>query len=181
MGLIHYAVEDHTSAVTAFRNAVDISEGIDEIYLSGRLKNNLGCVITEIGNMESALAEFEQSLQCQKYATSSNDSDVSDADNLLSISITIFNIGVICARQKRYTTGMKHIEASYAMQEALLDTDALVDSTSFYLNLLKKVIASSQSPDRNSSTKAHNSELTRTIVHKDKVLDIVSQGLFFVL
>ena len=178
VGLIHYALEAHKSAVVAFRNAINISEGIGEASLSGRLKNNMGCVNTEIGNPEGALTQFEQSLQRQKDDASSNDSDTSDAQNLLSISITIFNIAVTCASQKHYHTAMKHTEASHAMQEALLGSDALVDNTLFYLNLLKKVVASSQSPDRNSTAKAHSLDLTRAIARKDEVLDIVSQRLF---
>jgi tetratricopeptide (TPR) repeat protein len=167
----------------AFRNAVDISEGIAvdrEASLTGRLQNNLGCVNVEIGNIEGALFEFEQSLKCQKENTSSNDADTQDADNLLSISITIFNIGATCARRKHYQTALKHTEAAHAMQEALLGTNSdMADNTLFYLNLLRKVVSSSQSPDRNTPKKVQarsppESSPSRAITRKDEVLDIVS-------
>lgn len=172
----------------AFRNAINISEKNavgGEASLTGRLQNNLGCVNVEIGNIEGALIEFEQSLQCQKNNASSNDVDTSDAENLLSISMTIFNIGATCARQKHYQTALKHTEASHAMQEALLGTNSeLVDNTLFYLNLLRKVITSSQSPDRNTQRKVSARappELSpsRAITRKDEVLDIVSNTHHF--
>jgi tetratricopeptide (TPR) repeat protein len=183
MGLIHYAMEAHSSALMAYQNAIDISEGISvdgETSVTGRLHNNLGCVHAEISNMEGALTEFEQSLRCQKDNASSDDADTSDADNLLSISMTIFNIGVSCARQKHYQAAMKHTEASHAMQEALLGTkNELAENTLFYLNLLKKVVATSQSPDRTpkKSQIRQSLEPYRAITRKDEVLDIVSLAI----
>lgn len=182
MGLIYYALEEYSSAVVAFRNAIDISVGVStdgETPITGRLQNNLGCVKIEISNIEEALNEFEQSLRCQKHNDSFDDADTSDAVNLLSISLTIFNIGVACARQRHYHTAMKHTEASLAMQEALLGSSSeLADNTLFYLYLLRKVIISSHSPDRNTPTKMQLRESppsspSRAQPCNDGVLDIV--------
>eukprot|EP00804_Cyclotella_cryptica_P006731 CCRYP_015698-RA/>CCRYP_015698-RA protein AED:0.14 eAED:0.14 QI:1416/1/1/1/1/0.75/4/1081/944 len=150
MGLIHYSVEAHTSAIMAFRNAIQLSEGIsvyDSSSLSGRLQNNIACVNVEMGSLDVAILEFEQSLRWQKDASSSHDAETSDAENLLSISLTIFNIGVTCAKQKHYDAALKHTEASHAMQEALLGAKSeLTMNTLFYLDLIKKVIATSEVP-----------------------------------
>eukprot|EP00804_Cyclotella_cryptica_P026388 CCRYP_020289-RA/>CCRYP_020289-RA protein AED:0.00 eAED:0.00 QI:1559/1/1/1/0.66/0.5/4/1422/788 len=141
MGLIHYSVEAHTSAIMAFRNAIQLSEGIsvyDSSSLSGRLQNNIACVNVEMGSLDVAILEFEQSLRWQKDASSSHDAETSDAENLLSISLTIFNIGVTCAKQKHYDAALKHTEASHAMQEALLGAKSeLTMNTLFYLDLIK--------------------------------------------
>lgn len=169
--------------MVAFRKAIDISAGISmdgDMSMTGRLLNNLGCVHAEIGSYEGALNDFEQSLRYQKDSASSSDADTSDAENLLSISMTIFNIGVTCSRQKHYHTAIKHTEASHAMQEALLGASSeLADNTLFYLNLLRKVSSSSQSPDRNTPKHRHVREIpesspSQAITRKDEVLDIVS-------
>lgn len=182
MGLIHYSMEAHSSAIMAFRNAIQLSAGLSfdgRTSLSGRFQNNLACVNVEMGNYKFALSEFEQSLRWQKNSSSSKDADTSDADNLLSISLTILNIGVTCARQKHYHAAFKHTEASHAMQEALLGpNNELTLNTLFYLDLIKKVIATSDGPE----TKAHKNRpqnhtlgspqrINRT--QTDQVLDIL--------
>ena len=167
----------------AFRNAIssaEISIDVNNLSLRGRLLNNLGCVNAETGNYEGALNDFEQSLRYQKNNASSRDADTADAENLLSISLTIFNIGVTCAKRKHYSTALKHTEASYAMQEALVGVNSdLANNTLFYLSLLKKVTTSEQSPDRNTSKKTHIrdapvSSPSRTKNRKGEVSDIVS-------
>jgi tetratricopeptide (TPR) repeat protein len=182
MGLIHYSMEAHTPAITAFRNAIQLSAGTSgdgRTSLSGRLQNNLACVNAEMGSLELALSEFEQSLRWQKDSSSSNDADTSDADNLLSISLTIFNIGVTCARQKHYHAAFKHTEASHAMQEALLGpNNELTLNTLFYLDLIKKMIATSEGPETKMHTNVPQNHtlgspqrITRT--QTDEVLDIL--------
>eukprot|EP00956_Cyclotella_meneghiniana_P019957 scaffold34712_cov66-Cyclotella_meneghiniana.AAC.2 len=162
MGLIHYAMEAHASAVVAFCKAIDISIGMSvegETSQTGRLQNNLGCVIAESGGLEQAAVELQQSLRNQKYCSSSSDEAYSSA-NLLSTSITILNIGVTCAKQRLYQDAIKHTEAAHHMQDALLGaTSELVESRHsilFFLKMLRKIIdASSQSP-RNTLLKTQN-------------------------
>ena len=174
MGLIHYALEAHTSAVMAFRNAAELSAGISaesQTPLSGRLQNNLGCVNVEIGNLEGAVSVLEQSLQWQKESASSSN-DTSDAENLLSISMTIFNIGVACARQKHYRAAIKHIEASHAMQEALLGARSkLAKNTLFYLDVLKKVSHQAKGPPVRTTAADNSTAISPEKVQKKEILE----------
>lgn len=183
MGLILYAMEVHASAVVAFCKAIDISIGISfdgETSQTGRLQNNLGCVIFESGSTEEAAAELQQSLRNQKYCSSSD--EAYSSPNLLSTSITILNIGVTCAKQRRYQDAIKHTEAAHHMQDALLgSTSEMVESTSFFLSMLRKIIGSSSQSPRNTLLNAQNKPSLKPyqdIISKDKILDNVSTNKY---
>ena len=125
MGLINYAMESFPSALSAFRKAVQISLEInpDENGTSflGRLVNNMACVNAEMGKIPLAQSEFEESLRIQKgsFPCASFDSNSSAEEGLLSISVAIFNIGVICAKQKQYQTAISHVEGSLTVRPFL--------------------------------------------------------------
>lgn len=167
IGLISYAMDALPSALSAYRKAVQISSSLfaddQETPALGRLTNNLACVNAEIGNTSLAQSEFEESLRVQE--------ETSNGADLLSVSIAIFNIGVMSAKQQQYQAANSHVQAcysvrqcmpsvpfffplkiklshysclSYQIQEALLGEDnKVVQSTSFYLGLLSKLINSS--------------------------------------
>ena len=184
MGLILYAMEVHASAIVAFCKAIDISIGISfdgETSQTGRLQNNLGCVIFESGSTEEAAAELQQSLRNQKCCSSSSDEAYS-SPNLLSTSITILNIGVTCAKQRRYQDAIKHTEAAHHMQDALLgSTSEMVESTSFFLSMLRKIIDSSSQSPRNTLLNTQNKPSLKPyqdIISEDKILDNVSTNKY---
>lgn len=176
-------MEVHASAVVAFCKAIDISIGISfdgETSQTGRLQNNLGCVIFESGSTEEAAAELQQSLRNQKYCSSSD--EAYSSPNLLSTSITILNIGVTCSKQRRYQDAIKHTEAAHHMQDALLgSTSEMVESTSFFLSMLRKIIDSSSQSPRNTLLNTQNKPSLKPyqdIISEDKILDNVSTNKY---
>lgn len=167
-------MEAHASAVVAFCKAIDISIGMSvegETSQTGRLQNNLGCVIAESGGLEQAAVELQQSLRNQKYCSSSSDEAYSSA-NLLSTSITILNIGVTCAKQRLYQDAIKHTEAALHMQDALLGATCR-HSILFFLNMLRKIIDASSPSPRNTLLKTQNNPSVES-GRNDEILDNVS-------
>ena len=167
-------MEAHASAVVAFCKAIDISIGMSvegETSQTGRLQNNLGCVIAESGGLEQAAVELQQSLRNQKYCSSSSDEAYSSA-NLLSTSITILNIGVTCAKQRLYQDAIKHTEAAHHMQDALLGATCR-HSILFFLNMLRKIIDASSPSPRNTLLKTQNNPSVES-GRNDEILDNVS-------
>ena len=131
-------MEAHASAVVAFCKAIDISIGMSvegETSQTGRLQNNLGCVIAESGGLEQAAVELQQSLRNQKHCSSSSDEAYSSA-NLLSTSITILNIGVTCAKQRLYQDAIKHTEAAHHMQDVLLGATSEIKESTLGLHMM---------------------------------------------
>lgn len=115
MGLINYAMEAFPSSLSAFRKAVQLSSEHGGTSLSGRLANNMACVNAEdTGKLAFAQSEFEESVRVQKDNSpdGSFETNSSAGEDLLSISITIFNIGIVCAKQKQYQSAIAHVEAS---------------------------------------------------------------------
>ncbi len=144
LGLINFAIGKVTSALASFRKAVHMSSNSHpEGHLTGKLVNNMACVNFYFGKMPLVQSQFKQSIQLQKDGcsfSSLDDIGLSSKDDLFSISITIFNMGVTFARQDQYDAAISYVEACYGIQKAVLeDVSELVQSTLHYLNSMRKV------------------------------------------
>lgn len=116
MGLISYAMESFPSSLTSFRKAAQLSMEAAS-HVSGIFINNVACVHTDMSKVSLARTEFDKSVQVQKGESLdiSFDSVALGRDELLSISISIFNVGVSCAKQKQYETAVSHIDACFSV------------------------------------------------------------------
>jgi len=146
MGLISYAMESFPSSLTSFRKAAQLSMEAAS-HVSGIFINNIACVHTDMSKLSLARTEFDKSVQVQKGESLdiSLDSVALGRDELLSISISIFNVGVSCAKQKQYETAVSHIDACFSIQSTLMDeSEAIVQTTLYSLNLLKSLVPTSR-------------------------------------
>jgi tetratricopeptide (TPR) repeat protein len=150
LGLINFAIGSVNSALASFRKAVHLSsKNYPKGHLTGKLVNNMACVNFEIGKMPLVQSQLKQSIQMQRggcNSSSLNGIELSSEDDFFSISITIFNMGVTCARQNQCDAAISYLEACYAIQQAVLEnTSELVQSTAYYLDLMR-TLSSTSSP-----------------------------------
>ncbi|KAL9185053.1 hypothetical protein ACHAXT_002830 [Thalassiosira profunda] len=140
LGLANYALGSFASALAAFRKAGQMASQYlpDDGALAGRLANNQAVVNFEVGKLPLVQSQFRRSLQLQRGTSSSSpdvDSGEAAGEDLFSISITIFNVGAVCARQAQHASAASHLQACLAIQRALLGgDDPVVRSTAHYLD-----------------------------------------------
>ncbi|KAL3756176.1 hypothetical protein ACHAWU_007127 [Discostella pseudostelligera] len=142
LGLINYAIGSAPSSLAAFRMAAQISSKFypDE-HLMGRLMNNMAVVNFEIGtNMHLVQSQFKQALQMQKGdSTDLSESTDLSVGNILSASISTFNVGVTKAKQNQVDAAISYMSACYSIQQAILDSnDKIVRSTAYYMGSLRR-------------------------------------------
>lgn len=113
LGMIQYAIEAFPSAIHSFRQALRLSSD----PVSGRIMNNLACANAEMKKYSLAHSELVKSLRIQKsWQSASFDTDTSAGEDLLSIACAIFNVGFVCAQQRKYIDAICHIEACLAVR-----------------------------------------------------------------
>ena len=169
LGLINYAMGSLTSSLAAFRKAIQMSTKFfpPNGQLTGQLVNNMAVVNFDIGKLPLVQSQFKQSLQIQKGNGSFDDINAFSVEDLFSISISIFNVGVVSARQHDVAAAISHLQTCLSIQEALLEeTDEVVQSTSHYLASLKKKLPSSSPPANATSKQAITNQ---TILPKQQV------------
>ena len=144
LGLINYAIGSAASSLAAFRMAAQLSSKyFPDEQLIGRLMNNLAAVNFEIGtNMSLVQSQFKQALQMQKNGSSASSDEADESvENLLSISISTFNVGVTCAKQHQVEAATSYMTSCYAIQQTILDSNhKIVLSTAYYMGSLRNLV-----------------------------------------
>jgi tetratricopeptide (TPR) repeat protein len=173
LGLINFAIGAVTSALASFRKAVQMSSNSHpEGQLTGKLVNNMACVNFDFGKMLLVQSQFKQSIQLQRggYSISSlDDVALSSKDDLFSISITIFNIGVACARQNQWDAAISYLEACYAIQQAVLeDVSELIQNTAYYLDSMRVLSLTTSPKAFNNGHGADQSDATPNVDHQNE-------------
>lgn len=178
LGFIYFAIGSATSALASFCKAVQMSsEFYPEGHVTGKLVNNMACVNFEIGKMPLVQSQFKQSIQLQRGGcddSSLDDIALSSEDDLFSISIAIFNMGVTCTRQNQYDAAISQLQQCYAIQEAILEhTNEIVQSTAYYLDSLRLLALTSAAETSNNDLEANQPETTEkhnVLQHDPRIL-----------
>lgn len=154
LALIRYALGSFAPALAAFRKAVELSSLLEERG-KGILLNNIGCINFDVGKLSLVQSQLKQSLQLQK-ALETNAPTSAEGRGFFSISITMFNVGVVAASSGWSDLALSHIQACLAIQQALFgDNNRVVQSTTYYLESLRSRIPALVERKKASNVKQH--------------------------
>lgn len=165
LGLINFAIGSTTLALASFCKAKQMSSKFyPDGHLTGKLMNNMACVNFKIGKMPLAQSQFKQSIKLQR--SSLDNIELSSENDLFSISIAMFNMGVTCARKKQCDAAISHIEACYAIQQAILeDANEIVQNIAYYLDSLRIDSLTSERKTSNNDHGACQPDTTPNEIH----------------